>query len=149
VTLGPRLRIVVAALLVAGVLAGSAVLAPSFLSTDDDELDRDATRAATVQRVNEVRTGQGRAALAATPRLDEIARNRSQGGDAQADCEAIIMTATVEDPSADETRLASQLVDGLTENNEARARLLQRDVEEIGVGFTTRDGAVDAVIVLC
>jgi hypothetical protein len=144
-----RLRLVVAAVLVAGVCAGLAALAPPILPTDDGEFDPDAARTATVQRVNEVRTGQGRAALAPAPRLDEVARNRSRGGDARADCEAVVLAATLDDPPADETRLASRLVDGLAADGDASARLLRRDVEEVGVGFAVREETVEAAVVLC
>lgn len=144
-----RLRVVVAAVLVAGVLAAVAVFAPSLLSPGGGELDRDAAQSATVQRVNEFRTGQGRAALSPAPRLDEVALNRSAGGDARANCSATVLTATIQSPSGDETRLAGQFVEGLTENADARARLLDRGIEEIGVGFDGREDEVHAAVVLC
>lgn len=144
-----RLRVVVAVVLVGGVLAAVAVFTLPLLPTDDGEIDRESARSATVQRVNELRTGQGRAALAPAPRLDEVARNRSRGGNASADCAATLLTATAETPPADETRLASAVVEGLTENDTARERLLGRDIDEIGVGFDVRENEVDAAIVLC
>ena len=125
------------------------MFAPSLVSPGGGELDRDAARSATVQRVNEFRTGEGRTALTAAPRLDEVALNRSRGGDARADCAATVLTATVETSPADETRLAATVVEGLTENDAARERLLRRNRSEIGVGFDIRENEVDAAIVLC
>ncbi|MEF8820570.1 MAG: hypothetical protein V5A31_13935 [Haloferacaceae archaeon] len=144
-----RVRLVVAAVLVVGALAGLAVFAPSLLPTGDGEFDRDAARAATVQRINEFRTGRGRPALTAAPRLDEVARTRSGGGEARANCSGTVLTATVRSPPDDEARFAGLLVESLTENDAARERLLRRNATAVGVGFDAREEAVRAAVVLC
>lgn len=143
------LRLAAAVVVVVGGIAGLAVLGPVVVPTDDVDLDRNAARAATVERVNEFRASQDRSALTAAPRLDEVARNRSRGGEARANCSATILAATVETPPEDESRLADVLVRSLTENDAARERLLRRNATEVGVGFEVGEEAVDAAVVLC